>query len=154
MLLELGRASYSISNLHFADDTIFFMAASRNHSRTLLLKVFSCALKRLKIHLSKSSSVIGVGEVDSLSLLASDLGCRVGELPMTYLGLILGAKYRSKAIWDIWDPVVERFTRRLAAWKRTYLSKGVGLLSSKVHSLHFLVFICLFFLFPCLWFVC
>ena len=122
------------------------MDASRDHSRTLLLKVFSCALKRLKINLSKSS-VIGVGEVDSLSLLASDLGCRVGELPMTYLGLILGAKYRSKAIWDIWDPVVERFTRRLAAWKRTYLSKGVGLLSSKVHSLHFLVLICLFFLF-------
>lgn len=30
------------------------MAASRNHSRTLLLKVFSWALKRLKIHLSKS----------------------------------------------------------------------------------------------------
>lgn len=126
------------------------MDASRDHSRTLLLKVFSCALKRLKMNLSKSS-VIGVGEVDSLSLLASDLGCRVGELPMTYLGLILGAKYRSKAIWD---PVVERFNRRLAAWKRTYLSKGVGLLSSKVHSLHFLVLICLFFLFPCLWFVC
>jgi hypothetical protein len=112
---------------------------------------------RLQIHLSKR----GVGEVDSLSLLASDLGCRVWEFPMTYLVLILGAKYRSKAIWDIWDPVVERFNRRLADWKKTYLSSrlekdlsiyrgrestylsigvgkgpiGVGLLSSKVHSL-------------------
>jgi hypothetical protein len=36
---------------------------------------------------------------------------------MTYLGLPLGAKFNSKTIWNPME-------RRLAGWKRLYLSKG------------------------------
>ncbi|WMV37869.1 hypothetical protein MTR67_031254 [Solanum verrucosum] len=49
------------------------------------------------------------------------LGCVVGSLPTTYLGLTLGAK--SKAL-QIWSGVIERSEKRLAIWKGQYLSLG------------------------------
>jgi hypothetical protein len=49
------------------------------------------------------------------------LGCRVGSLPMTYLGMPLGASYKSVSTWE---GVVEKMERKLAGWKRMYLSKG------------------------------
>ena len=49
------------------------------------------------------------------------IGCRVDYLPSTYLGLPLGASYMSKVVWD---PVVERFHKRLAGWKAKLLSRG------------------------------
>ena len=33
------------------------------------------------------------------------LGCRQSSLPMTYLGLLLGAKFKDKAIWN---PILEK----------------------------------------------
>ena len=50
-----------------------------------------------------------------------ELGCKVGTLPSVYLGLPLGAHH--KAI-SMWDGVEERMRRRLALWKRQYISKG------------------------------
>ena len=41
-------------------------------------------------------------------------------LPSSYLGLPLGAPHKSTAVWD---GVEERFWRRLAIWKRQYISK-------------------------------
>lgn len=43
------------------------------------------------------------------------LGCKVGVLLTTYLGLLLGAPFKSSRVWD---EVEERFQRRLALWKR------------------------------------
>ncbi|KAG2724060.1 hypothetical protein I3760_01G000400 [Carya illinoinensis] len=40
---------------------------------------------------------------------------------MTYLGLPLGAPSKTVALWDT---VIEKVERRLAGWKRMYLSKG------------------------------
>ena len=42
-------------------------------------------------------------------------------LPITYLGLPLGASFKESGVWD---GVVERMQRRLAGWKKGYLSKG------------------------------
>ncbi|KAG2700502.1 hypothetical protein I3760_06G000400 [Carya illinoinensis] len=53
--------------------------------------------------------------------LADFMGCRVSSLPMNYLGLPLGASFMAK---HIWDGLVEIIEKRLAAWKRMYLSKG------------------------------
>ena len=54
--------------------------------------------------------------------LAEILGCRVGTLLMTYLGMPLGASYNSPSIWN---PILEKFEQKLAMWKKLYLSKGV-----------------------------
>ncbi|KAL6329295.1 hypothetical protein AAG906_015504 [Vitis piasezkii] len=66
------------------------------------------------------SGILPVGRVDSLEELTLELGCKVGTLPSSYLGLPLGAPHKLAA----WDGVEERFRRRLAMWKRQYISKG------------------------------
>ena len=50
-----------------------------------------------------------------------ELGCRVGPLPTVYLELPLRAHHKAIAMWD---GVEERMRRRLALWKRQYISKG------------------------------
>ena len=59
--------------------------------------------------------------MDNIHLLAGVLGCSIDSFPSSYLGLLLGAKFKDKSIWE---PVVERFERRLFGWKSKYLSKG------------------------------
>ena len=63
-----------------------------------------------------------------------ELGCKIGSLPFTYLGLPLGAPHKSVGVWD---QIEERFRRRLAAWKCQYMSKGgrVTLIRSTLSSL-------------------
>jgi hypothetical protein len=65
--------------------------------------------------------MVPVGHVPDLERLAEIMGCKTAQLPMNYLGLPLGAKFKSKAIWD---PILEKMERKLAGWKRMYLSKG------------------------------
>ena len=59
--------------------------------------------------------------VENAESLAVELGCKIGSLPTVYLGLPLGAKRNSL---EVWDGVEERFRRRLALWKRQYISNG------------------------------
>ena len=72
------------------------------------------AISRLRINLSKSE-IIPIGRVDDAKTLAAELGCKVGSLPASYLGLPLGAPHNSTVVWD---PIEERFHKRLALWKR------------------------------------
>ncbi len=65
--------------------------------------------------------MVPVGDVTDIEGLANILGCKTASLPMQYLGLPLGAKFKSK---EIWNPVLKKVERRLAGWKRSYLSKG------------------------------
>lgn len=51
------------------------------------------AVSRLKVNLSKSE-MIPIGNVDIVQDLASILDCRVSALPITYLGLPLGTRYK------------------------------------------------------------
>ena len=62
------------------------------------------ATSGLRINLGKSE-LVPVGEVSSIEDLASILGCKTASLPMQYLGPLLGAKYKAKAIWN---PILEK----------------------------------------------
>ena len=73
-------------------------------------------LSGLKINLEKSELI----PVNYVETLAAVLGCKVGYLPSTYLGFPLGAHYKSVRVWD---GIEEGFRRRLAIWKRQYISK-------------------------------
>ena len=64
----------------------------------------------LKINLSKGV-LIPIGKVPELNNLAQFFGCGADYLPSSYLGLPLGASYKCKAVWD---PVVDRFRKKLA----------------------------------------
>ena len=78
------------------------------------------ATSGLRINLGKSE-LVPVGNVSSITDLAATLGCETSSLPMKYLGIPLGDKFKSKVIWN---PIVEKMEKRLAGWKRMYLSKG------------------------------
>ncbi|RVW21251.1 putative ribonuclease H protein [Vitis vinifera] len=91
------------------------------------------AASGLRINLAKSE-IIPIGEVEDSLELAAELGCRVGSLPSHYLGLPLGVPNRATSMWD---GVEERIRRRLALWKRQYISKGgrITLIKSTLASL-------------------
>ena len=110
-----------ISHLLFADDTLVFCQASQDQLTYLSwLLIWFEAVSGLRINLEKSE-LIPVGRVENIDDIALDFGCRVGSLLSTYLGLPLGAPFKTVSVWD---GVEERFRKRLAMWKRQYLSKG------------------------------
>ena len=122
---SVGRANaaMSISHLLFADDTIIFCDNDCEQMVNLrcVLPWFE-AVSGLRVNLAKSS-LLPVGELDNIQLLAGVLGCSIDSFPSTYLGLPLGARFKEKAIWD---PIIGRFEKRLSGWKARYLSKGGG----------------------------
>ncbi|KAG5582727.1 hypothetical protein H5410_053354 [Solanum commersonii] len=59
--------------------------------------------------------------VPDLEELSSIMGCTIGSLPTTYLGLSLGAKFKN---CEIWNGIIERFEKRLASWQMQYLPTG------------------------------
>ena len=80
------------------------------------------------------SEIISVGEVEEILEMAVELGCKVGQLPSTYLGLPLGAPNKAVCVWD---GVEERMRWKLALWKRQYISKGgrIALIKSTLASM-------------------
>ena len=123
-----------VSHLLFVDDTIIFCEARKEYLTSLswILSWFEAAFG-LRINLAKSE-LIPIREVEEIEEMAVELGCKVGTLPSFYLGLPLGAHH--KAI-SMWDGVEERMRRRLALWKRQYISKGgrITLIKSTLASI-------------------
>lgn len=113
-----------VNHLLFADDTLIFCGAQEEQTRHLRC-IFLCfeTVSGLRINLGKSE-IVPIGGVEDVERLANLLGCRVASLPMTYLGLPLGASYKSTSIWN---GVIKKMKRRLAGWKRMYLSTGARL---------------------------
>ena len=91
------------------------------------------AFTSLKVN-TGTSEIVLVGEVGNIDALATILRCRVGSLPMKYLGMPLGTPYK---IASIWNPILERIEKKLSGWKCLYLSKGgrLTLLKSTLSSL-------------------
>ena len=101
-----------ISHLLYADDTLLFCGANKDQLKFLswILMWFE-ALSGLRIKLNKSE-ILPVGLVDNVQELAAELGCGIGSLPSSYLGLPLGAKHKAVGVWGI---VEDRFRKRLAS---------------------------------------
>ena len=87
------------------------------------------AVTGLKVNALKSE-IVPIGEVPNAYALVEILGW---SLPMTYLGMSLGASHKSPTVWN---PILEKIERKLAGWK-LYLSKGgrLTLLKSALSSL-------------------
>ena len=93
-----GSEGVQVSHLLFADDTLVFYGASKDQLLYLswILMWFE-AMSGLRINLDKSE-LISMGGVENTEALATNLGCKVGSLPSTYLGLPLGTPHRSVAV--------------------------------------------------------
>lgn len=104
----------------FADDTIVFCKANEDQLLYLSWVLFWFeTTSSLKINLDKSV-FYSIRVVVNLDALAVELGCQVDHLPTTNLGLPLGDFHKSHIVWDHVD---EKLRKRLALWKRYYVSK-------------------------------
>ncbi|XP_071685671.1 uncharacterized protein [Rutidosis leptorrhynchoides] len=120
--VKIGSEDINISHLQYADDTIFLGEWNRQNFCNLmkLLKCFENA-SGLKINYNKSK-LFGLGvNKDEVEVLAIRVGCKIGELPFTYLGLPMGKNMNRV---ENWDPVIEKFNKRLSDWKARTVSYG------------------------------
>lgn len=94
-----------ITPLQFADDTLIFGAAKENEVKNVIV-VLRCyeVVSGLKVNVYKSSLIRVVVDPLITHLLADVMGCRVGSIPRTYLGLPLSWGSVPKSLWN---PVVE-----------------------------------------------
>ena len=86
----IGR---DLRHLLFADDTPLFCKANSEQLRYLSwVFLWFEAISRLKVNRDKSEA-IPVRRVDSLENIVLILGCKIGKLPFSYLGLPLDAPF-------------------------------------------------------------
>ena len=89
-----------VSHLLYVDNMQIFCKDSCNEMSFLswTLMWFE-VIFGLRINLEKSALFL-VGEVADVEVLALELGCKVGSLPTSYLGLPLGSPHKSVVAWD------------------------------------------------------
>lgn len=107
---NLEGDSLMVFHLLFVDDTLIFCDTDLDQLLIIcLVLLWFEAVSGFKINLGKSE-LVHVGQVYSIELLVDVLGCKLGLLPMRYLGLPLGAKFKEKSIWN---PIMEKVGKRL-----------------------------------------
>ena len=91
----------------------------------LLMRFEACS--GLRINLEKSE-LIPVGRVHNIEDLVLKLGCKVGGLPSNYLGLLLGATFKS--VWC--GMVLKRDSKKASNVEKTvYLKRRKNHFNSK-----------------------
>ena len=110
-----------ITHLCYANDTILFCKPILDQVGYVKCTLLCFeAVSGQKVNLAKSE-MVQIGQVSNLPNLAALLECKISTVPMRYLGMPLGANFKSKLIWD---PILEKLGWKLAGWKHLYLSKG------------------------------
>lgn len=91
----IGNGICWISHLQFANDTVIFCEV--DITQLGFLRCILCCFELvsgLKIHLAKSE-LFQIGDVPNIESLASILGCKIGSLAASYLGMSLGSNFKS-----------------------------------------------------------
>lgn len=127
--LKVGHREVKVPHLQFVDDTLIFCPAKRK-LLTNLRRMLDCfqLLAGLKINFSKSG-LIGLGRSRVWGKeMVEKLGCQLVELPITYLGIPLGANIKKVSTWN---PVITKIQKKLVSWKSKVLSKAGRLVLTK-----------------------
>ncbi|PWA50966.1 RNA-directed DNA polymerase, eukaryota, Reverse transcriptase zinc-binding domain protein [Artemisia annua] len=115
--IEFGKDKVYVSHLQFADNALIMGEWSK-------INVLNLSRLPTCFHLPSRLKVnyfgIGVSEIERNSLVSS-IGCQQSNFPCNYLGLPIGA---NMSRCDNWQPLLERFHKRLSSWKAKTLSFG------------------------------
>ncbi|GJW73546.1 putative RNA-directed DNA polymerase, eukaryota, reverse transcriptase zinc-binding domain protein [Tanacetum coccineum] len=128
-LRQVGKDKVHVSHLQFADDDIILGEWSKPNIKNLsrILTCFYLA-SGLKVNFNKSKFFrIAINESE-LYFFASSIRCQSSYSPCTYLGLPIGANMSRSLNWN---PLIERFLKRLTRWKANSLSFGGRLTLAK-----------------------
>ena len=111
-----------VNILQYADDTLFFGAATSANVRVLksVLRCYELA-SGLKINYNKSQfGCLGKSEAWCRDA-ANFLNCSQTGTPFSYLGIPVGSSPTSRSVWQ---PIINKFESKLASWKHRCLSMG------------------------------
>ncbi|XP_071718103.1 uncharacterized protein [Rutidosis leptorrhynchoides] len=120
--LKIGHDNLVITHLQYADDTIFFGEWNKRNAKYIskLLKCFE-NISGLKVNFRKSK-LYGIGtSTTETEQMARYINCSAGSTPFTYLGLPIGVPTSHASSWQ---PIVEKFDKRLSDWAAKSISFG------------------------------
>lgn len=119
---RVGRDKIHVSILQYADDTLIFCKDDDDMLAKLkeIIDLYEWCSGQ-KVNWEKSA-LVGVNMEEQICIsAAANLNCKVGNLPFSYLGLLLGG-YPKKM--SFWQPVIDKIQFKLDKWKRYNLSRG------------------------------
>ncbi|XP_075111257.1 uncharacterized protein LOC142181712 [Nicotiana tabacum] len=106
-----GSNSLEITHLQYTDDTLVFCDAEEEQLRFLrIILVLFEGISGLHINRRKTH-IFPINEVYKMDQLTLVLGGDVGSLPTIYLGMPLGARSKSKEIWNL---VIKKSDKKLS----------------------------------------
>lgn len=114
--------SRGVSLLQYADDIILMLELKEDYilNMKFLLYCFEW-MSGLKINYHKSEIfVVGVNKVEAQNV-AKKLDCKLGQFPLTYLGISIGDREIKRMAAD---KMISKIENRLGNWKSRLLSSG------------------------------
>ena len=111
-----------ITHLQYADDTIILTGCEDKYIKVMkfLLYCFEW-MSGLKINYHKSEVIVFGVEEEEQQRIANMLNCKIGKLPMTYLGIPISEKnLRLKDFTNM----TSKLRKKLQPWKSRNLSYG------------------------------
>ena len=106
----------------FADDAVFIGEWSLDNA-IIIIGILMCFKKASGLQVNyQKSRVFGIG-ADSVSVgnMANLLGCKADKLPTMFLGIPIGSHMKRA---ENWQPIIEKFRKKLSIWKAKTLSIG------------------------------
>ncbi|XP_071731071.1 uncharacterized protein [Rutidosis leptorrhynchoides] len=119
---KVGHDNLVVTHLQYADDTIFFREWNKRNEKYIskLLKCFE-NISDLKVNFCKSK-LYGIGtSISETNHMANYINCSAGSTPFTYLGLPIGVPTSHSSSWQ---PIIEKFDKRLSDWAAKSISFG------------------------------
>ena len=120
--VEVGGDQVKVTHLQFADDTLIFCEPNMEFLTNIkrLLSIFQ-DFSGLAVNYAKTGLIVIGKDAQWAEEAATTLQCSRVELPITYLGVPLGANMNRAASWQ---PIIERIQNRLSSWKPSCLSRA------------------------------
>ena len=114
------RLLYSVKK--YVDDTILLFADDLQNARNIkfILCMFE-QMSRLKINFHKSEVYCLGSAMTRCEVYSEIFTCPVAGLPMKYMGMPIDEKRLAASQWN---PIDEKFAKKLAGWKGNQLSIG------------------------------